>query len=78
VRRGIKNGEIVGYNPKLLAYILYKVFEAFSYGSTIDKDEFSVKEIETVVPELISKALAPSKKLQRKPTKVKAPSKKIS
>jgi AcrR family transcriptional regulator len=76
VRRGIKNGEIADYNPKLLAYILYKVFEAFSYGSTMNEDEFSTKEIEAVIPELISKALAPSKKPARKPTKAKVPRKK--
>ncbi|OFW59798.1 MAG: hypothetical protein A2V52_01765 [Actinobacteria bacterium RBG_19FT_COMBO_54_7] len=60
VRRGIETGEIEKYNPHLTAYILYKIFEAFSYGSSISEDDYSREEIETLIPELIRKALLPA------------------
>ncbi len=64
VRRGMKNGEVEKYDPHLIAYILYKIFEAFSYGSSLNEDDYSREEIETLIPELIRKALisAPGKK----------------
>jgi AcrR family transcriptional regulator len=61
VRRGVEKGEIAPLNPRLVAYIMYKIFEAFSYGYTLGDEDFDREEIEELVPYLIRKALTPEK-----------------
>lgn len=57
VRRGVERGEIEAFNPRLLAYILYKIFEAFSYASTLEKGVCDKRDIVRQVPMIIRKAL---------------------
>jgi TetR/AcrR family transcriptional regulator of autoinduction and epiphytic fitness len=73
VRRGIEGGEIEPYNPRLVAYVMYKVFEAFSYSSNPWDEGFSKEEVEKFVPRLFIRGLAP-----RKPVPAKASKKKLS
>jgi len=72
VRRGIEKGEMEPLNPRLVAYIMFKIFEAFSYGYTMRDEDFNREEIEELVPYLIRKALAPRNPRQKKSTKNKA------
>ncbi len=57
VRRGMEEGEIEQANPRIVAYVLYKVFEAFSYASTLEEGDFTKKDIEDFIPRLIRRAL---------------------
>ena len=58
VRRGIERGEIEPFNPRIIAYILYKVFEAFSYASTLKEEDFRKQDILDIVNHLIGRGLA--------------------
>ncbi|MBN2028047.1 MAG: TetR/AcrR family transcriptional regulator [Actinobacteria bacterium] len=61
VRRGIETGEIESHNPRLIAYVLYKIFEAFTYGSRLGEEGFDKGDVEELIPLLINKGLAPAK-----------------
>ena len=61
VRRGIETGEIEPHNPRLIAYVLYKIFEAFTYGSRLGEEGFDKEDVEELIPLLINKGLAPAK-----------------
>ena len=61
VRRGIEKGEIEPHNPRLIAYVLYKIFEAFTYGSRLGEEGFDKEDVEELIPLLINKGLAPAK-----------------
>lgn len=61
LRRGMAKGEIEPLNPYIAAYILYRIFESFSYASTLKKEGFDKEEVMVFVPRLIRKALAPEK-----------------
>jgi TetR/AcrR family transcriptional regulator of autoinduction and epiphytic fitness len=58
VRRGIDKGEIKPFNPRITAYILYKIFEAFSYGSTLKEEKFNKEDTLDIMRHFISKGLA--------------------
>jgi len=58
VRRGMEKGEIEPFNPRIIAYILYKIFEAFSYAATLNEEDFRKDDIMILVPHLIRKGLA--------------------
>lgn len=59
VRRGMERGEIERHNPRLIAYVLYKIFEAFTYGYRLDEEGFDKEDIEALIPLLINKGLTP-------------------
>ena len=61
VRRGMETGEIEPHNPRLIAYVLYKIFEAFTYGYRLDEEGFDKEDVEELIPLLITKGLAPAK-----------------
>lgn len=58
VGRGIEKGEIEPFNPRIVAYVLYKIFEAFSYASTMREEDFGREDIESLIPHMIRKSLA--------------------
>jgi len=66
VRRGIDEGEIEPGNPRIIAYVLYKIFEAFSYASTMREEDFNREDILTLIPMWIMKGLAARKGAKRK------------
>ena len=61
VRRGMETGEIESHNPRLVAYVLYKIFEAFTYGSGLGEEEFDAAEVEALIPRLLTRGLTPQK-----------------
>jgi len=61
VRRGIDKGELEHFNPRITAYILYKIFEAFSYASTLKEEDFNKKDTLEIVRHVIAKGLARKK-----------------
>jgi AcrR family transcriptional regulator len=61
VRRGMEEGEIEPFNPRISAYILYKIFEAFSYASTLKDEDFNKKDTLEIVRHLITTGLARQK-----------------
>lgn len=58
MRRGIDKGELEPFNPYITAYILYKIFEAFSYASTLKEKDFNKEDTLEIVRHLITKGLA--------------------
>ena len=47
------------FNPRVIAYTYYKIFEAFSYASTInEKDGVSTEEINQFLQHLIERSLS--------------------
>jgi AcrR family transcriptional regulator len=61
VSRGMESGEIEHHNPRLIAYVLYKIFEAFTYGYRLDEEGFDKEDVEELIPMLINKGLAPDR-----------------
>ena len=61
VRRGMEGGEIEPFNPRISAYILYKIFEAFSYASTLKEEDFNKEDTLEIVRHLITRGLARQK-----------------
>jgi AcrR family transcriptional regulator len=67
VRRGIEEGEIEPGNPRIIAYVLYKIFEAFSYASILQERDFNKKDIESFIPRLIRRALVKESPVRKAP-----------
>ena len=61
VRRGIEKGELESFNPHITAYILYKIFEAFSYASTLKEGDYNKEDTLKIVQHLITTGLARQK-----------------
>jgi AcrR family transcriptional regulator len=61
MRRGIDIGELEPFNPRISAYIMYKIFEAFSYASTLKEEDFNKEDTLEIVRHFIIKGLARQK-----------------